>query len=785
MDSSATSTSQTSSLDWLFRVLGFTAMVAVAFTLPLFPAMELDSSWRMAIGRFFMEGRQFGTEVVFTYGPLGFAMGKTYWGDHLNVLIGWHAVQAVVFTIIIYWHAYRLTGYSRIFCFGFFFLFGLSYQDAMHMSIMALCGMELIRRSNLTWRWSSVALLVLLVILSLVKFTNLMLGFFLVLLAGGLELWQSRKLSGLRLPGLFLALFMIGWMLCGQHLGNLPAYFHSSWEISQGYQDAMGLACPSNQLYLGLTTVGLMLAYLAVNFATATDRIRGGALTLGALAYLYLNWKHGFIRADGHQIGFYYAVMTILFTSPLLLDESDRLRRLKQGLLAATAVVSLFSLEAVLPGLVRGALGSIQEKVNLHTAYLFTDAYGTKVYEGKLEAERSNVDLQKTKATVGRASLDVLGFEQAVALFNGFNYQPRPVFQGYSAYTPYLSRLNYDYYASDRAPEYVLFKLQTLDGRLASMDDPHVLRLLVQRYTYLYSEQGFALWRRKPGPFDAASFEPKPIRSVAAHLGEKINLADLVDHNIWVEIDYRFNLLGKLRRFLYRPVLVNLHITDDKGVETVHRLPQPIGRAGFMLSPVVNDMLDYMRASGGGTSRRAVSIRIDTAKQDRDCVQDDVTVSFSSLPPSDAGKEYFKNADKAKFHMFKDTPISYEALNPPNEDMIDKRPVMIMHAPSQMVFEVPAGATMIEGSFGFVPGAYQNGGRTNGAQFTVFWSDGGDRMVLHERYLNPVTRLNDRGLQHFSAPIPKGKGHVIFRIDPGENNEYAFDWTGWTGIEFK
>ena len=41
MDSPATSTSQPSALDWLFRILGFTAMVAVAFTLPLFPAMPL------------------------------------------------------------------------------------------------------------------------------------------------------------------------------------------------------------------------------------------------------------------------------------------------------------------------------------------------------------------------------------------------------------------------------------------------------------------------------------------------------------------------------------------------------------------------------------------------------------------------------------------------------------------------------------------------------------------------------------------------------------------------
>lgn len=785
MDPATSLPAKSSPLDWVFRILGFVTMTALAFTLPQFPTLELDASWRMALGKFFMEGRQFGQEIVFTYGPLGWAMGKTYWGSHWGALIGWHVVQAVIFTAIVFWHAYRLSGYSRVFFFLFFFLFGLSYQDAMHQIIMAFAGMELIRRQPAPWRWSSLALLSLLVVLSLVKFTNLLLGFFLVLLAGGLAFWQQRRPAALWLPALFLGLFLVGWKLCGQHLGNLPAYFISSWQISQGYQDAMGFACPAYQLYLGLTVAALMVAYLLVNFFTSPDRVRSGALTLGALALLYLNWKHGFIRADGHQIGFYYTALAVIVTSPLLLADGLRLRGLKILLLVAAGLVSLFSMEKVLPGLVRGILAANQDKVNLHIAFALGEAYTPELYEARMEAERNAVDLRKTKSVVGQASLDVLGFEQAVALYNGFNYQPRPVFQGYSAYTPYLSRLNYDYYASDRAPEFVLFKLQTIDGRLATMDDPHALRLLIQRYTYLFSEQGYALWQRKPGAFDAVAFEPKPIRNATYRLGESIDLTDLADRNIWVEIDYRFNLLGKLRRFLFRPPLVNLHIIDDKGLESVHRLPQPIGRAGFMLSPVIDDILDYMRAAGGVPPRRAVSIRIVTAPQDADCLSDNVRVAFFSLPPSDAGKDYFKNADKAKFHMFLDTPISYEALNPPNEDAIDKHRVMIMHAPSQMVFEVPAGKTMVQAGFGFVAGAYLNGGRTNGAQFTVYWSDGSDRVVLHERYLDPLTKMNDRGLQRFSAKLPRAKGHVTFRIDPGEHGEFAYDWTGWTGIEFK
>jgi hypothetical protein len=712
-------------------------------------------------------------------------MAKTYWGGQWASLIGWYAVQAVVMATLVYWHAFRLKGYSRVFFLIFFFLFGLGYQDAVQQVAMAFAGLELIRRANTPWRWSSVALLVLLAIYSLVKFNNLMLGLALALLAGGLELWTTRRPAALRVPALFLGLYVAGWMILGQHIGNLPAYVHASWEISQGYQDAMGFSCPPAQLYYGITVAACMLAYLALNVATAADRVRSAALATGALAFLYLNWKHGYIRADGHQVGFYYAALAVAVSSPLLLDDALRFRPLKIGVLVAACLASLIGMELVLPGLVRGALDIPQKNVDQNIFFALGKGLTREVYDGRLAAEKAAVDLRKTRSLVKDATVDVLGFEQAVAIFNGFNYQPRPVFQGYSAYTPYLARLNADYYASDRAPEYVLFKLQTIDARLAMMDDSLALRVLVQRYTYEFSELGYAVWKRKPGPFVAADFEPKPLRTATAKIGEKIDVADLAGRNVWVEVNYDFSLLGKLRRLLFKPPLVQLRVTDTNGVEALYRLPRPIGATGFVLNPLVNDFMEFMRAAGGTPSRRVRSIAVEVAPQDRDCLAEEVTVALAELPASDAGRDFFKNADKAKFHMFVDVPVSYEALNPPNEDTIGGRRVMIMHAPSEMVFDVPSNATALTGAYGFVPGAYSNGGKTNGAEFLITWSDGGDTVILQERFMDPVNKINDRGLQNFNLRLPRGSGHVTLRITPGPFGEYAFDWTGWTGIEFK
>jgi hypothetical protein len=111
---------------------------------------------------------------------------------------------------------------------------------------------------------------------------------------------------------------------------------------------------------------------------------------------------------------------------------------------------------------------------------------------------------------------------------------------------------------------------------------------------------------------------------------------------------------------------------------------------------------------------------------------------------------------------------------------------MVMHAPSEMVFEIPAGASIISGKHGFVPGAYTNGGKTNGADFIVAWSDGRDMIEIYRRRLEPLKTVEDRGLLSFQLDISKFKGGKLYlRTGVGEFNDAGWDWTAWTDIEIK
>jgi hypothetical protein len=771
--------------NWVSRTLCFISLVAAGFILPAMPSLGLDSSWQMALGRFFVDGRQFGTEVVFTYGPLGWTMGNMYWGQQWGALVAWHGTFAVAMAALIVWQAFQLPLLRRVIFLSFFILIGMRHEDIQQQVAIALAGFELIRRADRPWRRTSLIFLTLLAVLSLVKFTNLVLAVTLVGLGSARPLLHRDWRLALSAPAWFAGIFLTGWMLCGQHPANLPAYLFNSWEISSGYQDAMGWSCPSQQLYHGLAVAAIFAGYLGMNALTDKDRYRGLILALGAAVYVFLNWKHGFIRADGHQLVFYFAVLALVVGSPRLLDDGPRWRWAKQISLIAAGLLALRGAELATPGLAGSAIATLKERLGRHLELVLHPVTLRAKYDGTLESVRQEVPLPLARRVVGDRPLDVVGFEQDVVLFNRFNYVPRPVFQSYSAYTPRLARLNREFFESPRAPEFVLFKLQTIDGRLETMDDSLVIDLLPQRYRYLFTERGFSLWQRKSndaGPLAA----PTPVRTLTSRLGERIDLMDLREHRVWVTIEHRLNLLGRARRFLFKPPQLRLSVTDGTGFTSSHRLPGRLGETGFLVSPLVRDISDFLRAANGEPGRRIVSLVIEPSPQDRDCFQDEVTVSLSTVPalPGTGWAALPLGSPAA--------PLDFVRGHAPfgaQLSQVESKLEYYVHAPATLVYRTEGGATSLRGNFGFYDGAYvaTNASPTDGAEFIVRWraADGREETIF-QRLLKPRENPADRGLQSFTTTLPADiPGELEFVITPGPAGNSASDWTYWRDLQLE
>ena len=762
----------------------FLLLVAGIFNYPLYPSVDLDASWRIALGYFFKHGVQFGQDVVFTYGPLGFSMGKTYSGLQFQAIVVVQLIIAVLGALVIIHEGRRLQGLSRWAFFLGFLLFGITYEDALHMLVIILMGFQLLRGDG--GRWGRVVLLLALTVLASIKFTNLMLAALAVGVVVGLELWRKRWREAVLVAGIFGGGFIAVWFLCGQNPLNLPEYFRSSWSISQGYTEAMGFNTPWPPLWKAFVVLGAIGSYLLFHLRLNPDKPRALANSAMLAGFVFMNWKHGFVRADGHMIGFFFCAMLPLTAYPALLDDPPRWRRLHYAVFLCAGSLTLWGIESSLYGVVRTCFGIVQNKIWNNTEWTLFPAATQQRYHDRLLQQREAVNLVKTRRMVQQASVDILGFEQATAIFNDFNYRPRPVIQSYSVFTPYLAQLNRDFYSSEKAPEYVLLKIQTIDGRMPMMDDPEVWRLLPHRYEYLYAERGYQLWKRLPDKFDPAAVTPKLLQITDLAIGTKLKLDAYKGKQLWARIELKQTLFGRLHSFLYKPPHVTLVLTDGAGKDAEFFIPLSQGRAGFILSPIIENEIEFASFANAGAGRevRRLSLRIKPG--DRFLFADTARVEISELKPTHTADRFLESANEDLFHMFKTFPILYEAHVPISESTVDKLPVEVLHAPSKMTFNMPREPHQVSGYFGILPGAYTKGGDTDGAEFIVYWSDSSDRVELFRRFLDPLHVESDRGLQEFKVDLSHLKGGRLYlQIDPGPFGNFSWDWTFWSGIEIE
>ena len=124
--------------------------------------------------------------------------------------------------------------------------------------------------------------------------------------------------------------------------------------------------------------------------------------------------------------------------------------------------------------------------------------------------------------------------DQAVLLAHALDFQPRPVFQSYMAYTPRLARMNADVLLDEHAPEWILFPVMTIDRRLPALDDAPSWPLLLTHYQLAGAPGGIPLLRRSATPLP---WHFEPLRHFETETGQFVHVPSAADGLIWARID--------------------------------------------------------------------------------------------------------------------------------------------------------------------------------------------------------------------------------------------------------
>jgi len=568
-----------------------------------------DASWSAVLGYAHRHGLQFGTDLVFTYGPLGFLATPFASSDQIGLRLATDALLSLAAGAGVTLVAWRLaTGWKWLLTGSFIFLSANIYpRNDLLIEIGLLCwGLLALVETGPMLVFATCLFVVVAAFAALVKILLLILAAWSVCLVGYDFVLRGNGRLGLGLVAGFAILFLLGWVGLGQHLVHLGTFLTGAVSTSEGYNQAMGYEGSLELRWRALITLAAIAGTIMVRVMHAFEgnltrwRWRKVLLAAWLVGVVFLVWKHGFVRTDLYHAGFYFGFAPILVLALGVLQTGQNAAKVWGGAFPAICwFVCLVTVQSmVLPADLKSSLLQPLRSLQANAARLALPAAHRKEVSNALAAEREHSQLPGLRHIIGGSSVDMFGCEQTLVLCNDLAYHPRPVFQSYAAYNTPLMRLNEAFYLSASAPEYVLFRLMALDRKFPPLEDARVLRHLLINYEPAGTEGPFLLLKART----KTPAELTLLHEGEGSLGQQIPLNQYGDADLWIQIDVKPTLLGRMRQFLYQPSKVRLAVWYTAGEEPKarrFRAPTPMLASGFLLSPLMLSNEDVLRLYEG------------------------------------------------------------------------------------------------------------------------------------------------------------------------------------------
>lgn len=598
-------------LPWTVRVVAAAAsIVFIVATVPgLAPAaLGLDGSWRMGLTMGTLQHLQFGRDIVFTFGPLGYVLEGIPTPDLAMTTMCLQLLLAVV-AVAGAWTV--CAGRSSILMKAAFLGALLITAVTLSVDYLAFAGIValLARAARFPRLEPMVAVLVGATgVFGLLSKQTLGLD----VLAPAGAFYVAQLIVGPRRRRIAAALSLITtsvvvaagmlWAFGGS-AGAVASYARNSAEVIAGYSAAMSSPGPAS----------LVVAAVAIGFAIVASAVllaREGKAPLAAAIFvaLFLAWKHGFVREDGHVI-YFFAVAPLL--AALVGTAARRTRTLMVAAIATLGayggagwMLATYNINVL--GLISQARLATNAENLLHP--VASARAGQAASATVLEGDRLSPDV---RARIGAASVDVIPAETAIVAVNGLRWMPLPVFQSYSAYTPGLDELDRAAVA-DRGPDVELMRYEDVDLRYPLSSEPATFAELLCRYrvadwTATTPHNGsFIVLLRQP----ASRCTTENLGTIPAGLNRPIDVPLPRNPNdvVRASFDVRPTLLGSAAGLLWRPPFVWIEATFRNGETYAWRLVSATARDGVIVSPMPRSQ-DEARGLFAGDPPGAASVK--------------------------------------------------------------------------------------------------------------------------------------------------------------------------------
>jgi hypothetical protein len=605
--------------------------VILILTLPLagiIPDAGIDNSLATALNLAFSHGMQFGKDIVFTFGPLGFLYLPGFC-DVNHWVIAYLCGLSVHFVLIllVFLLLSKIAGSKLSFLLGsasLFFIvpfFTIDYKLILSAFLLLNIILSLRVSSRLSW------LLVLLMSLcmafaSSIKFNAVISSAAIIISSAFIFIYRRQFINLAILLLSYLLAYMGLWILAGQRIANLILYFRNSLEISAGYTQAVSLDGEKLQLAAGIA--GMCFFYLLFGYGMIAKKHRMLVFMSPFLVFVFVTFKHGFVRQDLFHVYLWFAVMLFLFGWIYLAckQELPTLWRVLLLILCCITAFFVVTRQSDFSKTVSQRLISNQIALKM---FAQGSAYRQELtglckndLQNQLQLDNSVVDY------IGKSRIDIVPWQINLLFAYDMNWSPRPIFQSYSVFTKALDLLNAAYYEKN-APDLLFYdmNLGNIDNRYVIFDEPAAFREILIHYEPV---SGGKLLRKKTLP---AVFQNHTISTVQSRIGQVIEIPK-TKGTLFAKVSLEYSLLGKAVTIAFRADQMNVHLTTDQGIFEYRFVPST-SQNGIFVSSYISDNLDLSNVLTGKFGKPIHSLTLVSAKPW--FYKDTIKVEFFEMRP--------------------------------------------------------------------------------------------------------------------------------------------------------
>jgi hypothetical protein len=597
---------------------------------PGFPTNNIDSAWEFSMNVALEKGMVFGRDIIFTFGPYASIFTGQYHPATDTQMLWSSCLLASAFAAMLLCLS---QGTSRLVALGLAVFLVLALRDAQMLafpfiSLLFICrvAMPAGDTAKIALNKSVLATLALMTValslLPLIKGTFAIASGIVLILGCGLLFARGFRTLAIAGALLFFCAIAALWCVAGQPLIWLPRFFLAQLPVVSGYAPAMST---QDIVWEIVFFVGccLLLGLLSA-WSLRRAGLAGVVLFLGSAAILFVAFKEGFVRDDGHR--FIAGSMLAVAGLAMMLG--------RKGIVPLTGLIIGLTGWAIIDytglGLTNDMLNT--RDMGLATSIVVKDVtkpfaragkgfalrliYPTKFQEKYADDVIAVQGGQPIPKLAGPT--DVYSFGQSAVFANGLDWAPRPLVQSYTAYTPWLEQQDADHLTGSEAPTNILFTPEPIDDRLAALEDGTSWPILLTRYEISGYVEDWAVLTKRPSTEAADPVATHPTLSGTFHLGQQIPIPqDTL--MVWAKIDVQPTFLGKLVTFLFKPPPLSISYSFQDGSTQTFRYVAGLGVSGFVAAPVVMNTKDFIcltlpDAAAHFAGRRPVSLSI-TADQ--------------------------------------------------------------------------------------------------------------------------------------------------------------------------